>query len=130
MSGFSVHDKGEIMWPELKARLKATQGDQQMMQIHQEPLFNHQVDHADAETILSAARFEFTSIQCIQAYPEHSPSSKEDLDPKAPSTPTLNSHVLQNLIEDDWSPIYDEYTDWCNEKAVDSQMFQNLIREN
>ena len=52
----NLNDKGEIMWCELKARLKAAQqGDQQVMQIHQEPLFNHRVSHTDAEIILSTA---------------------------------------------------------------------------
>ena len=39
--------------------------------------------------------------------------------------------MLQDLTEEGCSPIYDEYTDtdWCNEKAVDSQMFQDLIQE-
>ena len=39
--------------------------------------------------------------------------------------------MLQDLIEEDWSPIYDEYTDtdWCDEKAVDSQTLQDLIEE-
>ena len=63
----NLNDKGEIMWPELKARLKAAQQGQQVMQIHQEPLFNHRVAHADAEIILSAAQSEFATILCIQA---------------------------------------------------------------
>ena len=87
----NLNDKGDIMWPELKARLKAAQQGQQ--QIHQEPLFNYRVAQADAEIILSAARSELANIQCIRANSEQSPSSKEDLNPKAPSMPTLNSHV-------------------------------------
>ena len=85
--------------------------------------------HVNAKIILSAVQSELASIQCIQAYPEQSPSSKEYLDPKAPSTPTQNS---QDMIQEDWPPTYDEYTDvdWCNEKTVDSQMFQDLIEEN
>ena len=66
--------------------------------------------HADAEIILSAAWSEFATILCIQADLEQNPSRKEDLNPKVPSKPTLNSHMLQNLTEEDWSPIYDEYT--------------------
>ena len=47
----------------------------------------------------------------------------------APSIPTLNS---RDTIQEDWPPTYDEYTDmdWCDEKIVDSQMFQDLIEEN
>ena len=53
------------MWPELKARLKATQVGQQTMQIHQDPLLNHAVAHMETEGILSAARSELVTIQHI-----------------------------------------------------------------
>ena len=95
---YILNDKGEIMWSELKTKLKATQGDQLIMQIHQDPMFDHAIAHADAGIILSATRSEFATIQCIQADPEQSPSSEEDLDLKAPSTPTLNPQTFQDMI--------------------------------
>ena len=106
------------MWFELKAKLKATQRDRQVMQIHQEPLFNHRVAHADAEIILLAAQAEFATIQHIQVDwkltppdPGHEGPPSEPCNKKLP-----DSQVLQDLIEEDQSPRYDEYadSDWYN----------------
>ena len=84
------------------------------MQIHQDPVFDHTMAHADAEINLSAARAEFVTIQYIQADLEQNPSSKEDHDLKAPSTPTLDSQTFKDMIQEDRSLIYDKYvdTDW------------------
>ena len=72
----NLNDKGKIIWSELKARLKAAHEGQQIMQIHQDPVFDHAVAHAEAEVILSTARLELGTIQHIQvdwelAPPEH-----------------------------------------------------------
>ena len=53
------------MGSELKTILKAVQEGQQIMQIHQDPMFDHAIAHTDAEIILSAARSEFATIQYI-----------------------------------------------------------------
>ena len=86
----NLNDKGKIMWSELKARLKAAQGGQQIMQMHHEPLFNHQVAHVDVEIILSATRSEIASIQHIQTNWELTPpgSGHEEL-PSEPSNKEL-----------------------------------------
>ena len=84
---YDLNDQGEIMWFELKARMRVTQEGQQEMQIHQDPLPNHAVAHAEAENILSATRSELIIIQHIQADPAQGPPAEEDNEPNAAAIP-------------------------------------------
>ena len=70
------------------------------MQIHQDLVFDHAIAHTDAKDILSTAKSEFVTIQSIQVDLGQDPSRKEDGEPKAPSTPTPNPQMFQNLIRE------------------------------
>ena len=86
------------MWSVLKERLKEAHEGQQTMQIHQDPVLDHAVAHAEAEVILSASRSEFATTQHLQADWELTPP---DPGHEGPYHKEPDSQMFLDLIQED-----------------------------
>ena len=77
---YDLNDKGEIMWPALRDRLREVRAEQHKMQIHQNPMPNHPVAHLEARGSSS----ELVTIQHLEADQEQVPSVEESNEPDTP----------------------------------------------
>ena len=64
---YDMNDKGEIMWPALRDRLKEVRVEQHKLQIHQNPMPNHPVVHLEARGSSSKVQSELVTIQHLEA---------------------------------------------------------------
>ena len=78
---YDLNDKGEIMWPALRDRLKEVQAEQHKLQIHQNPMPNHLVAHLEARGSSLKVQSELVTIQHLEVDPKQVPSVEESNEP-------------------------------------------------
>ena len=64
---YDLNDRGEIMWPALRDRLREARAGQHKLQIHQNPLPNHPVAHLEVRDSPSGAKSEPVTIHLLES---------------------------------------------------------------
>ena len=64
---YDLNDKGEIMWPALRDRLREAQAGQHKLQIHQNPMPNHPVAHLEVRDSPPEAEPELVAIHLLDS---------------------------------------------------------------
>ena len=78
---YDLNDKGEIMWPALRDRLREVRARQHKLQIHQNPLPNHLVAQLEVMDSPSEAESEPVAIHLLESALELVPSVAENSEP-------------------------------------------------